>query len=130
VILTLPFPPSTNTYYRKFRNRMVIGAKGRAYKKAVALACSQLSLLERRTLPVRGRVQLEVMLFPPDKRRRDLDNFCGKALLDALKGVAFGDDSLVFRLAGEWRLDGFGNLGVVKGGQICVDVRPFYGQEL
>jgi len=122
VILTLPFPPSTNTYYRKFRNRMVIGEKGRAYKKAVALVCSQLPLLETFKLPLRGRVALVAWLYPPDLRRRDLDNFCGKALLDALKGIAFGDDSLVYRLAGEWMLNGDGELLVVKGGLLSVEI--------
>ena len=37
-------PPSNNTYYRKFRNRMVLSEKGRAYKAAVAKACAQQGL--------------------------------------------------------------------------------------
>lgn len=128
MILTLPFPPSTNTYYRKFRNRMVIGAKGRAYKKAVALVCKQLSLLERERLPISGRggwVVLHAWLTPPDKRKRDIDNFCGKALLDALKGIAFGDDSKVFKLVGQWSGIGDDNKpATIHGGSLALEVFP------
>lgn len=124
MILTLPFPPSTNTYYRKFRNRMVIGAKGRAYKKAVALVCAQLPLLEVERLPLQGWVSVRARLFAPDRRKRDIDNFCGKALLDALKGVVFKDDSQVWRLAGEWVL--WGNELLVEKGLsgVVVEVKP------
>ena len=94
---------------------MVISESGRRYKEAVR------SLLAHVTgLPLPGRVALEVELYPPDRRRRDLDNFCGKALLDALKGVAFGDDSEVFRLAGEWGLTPEGELMVVTHGRLEV----------
>ena len=34
--LTLPWPPSMNTYWRTFQGRMIISAKGREYRKAVA----------------------------------------------------------------------------------------------
>lgn len=39
-------------------------------------------------------MELSVTLCPPDKRKRDMDNFAGKALLDALTlaGV-WADDS-------------------------------------
>ena len=115
---TLPFPPSTNTYYRKFRNRMVISAGGRKYKEWVRALLAHVP-----GLPLPGRVQLAVELYPPDRRRRDLDNFCGKALLDALKGVAFGDDSEVFLLAGEWGVTPEGELMVVKDGRLEVHLQ-------
>ena len=31
----LPFPPSINSYYRVFNNRILLSAEGRKYKKAV-----------------------------------------------------------------------------------------------
>lgn len=103
---------------------MVIGAKGRAYKKAVALACSQLPLLDRDRLPVVGKVAVDATLISPDNRRRDLDNFCGKALLDALKGIAFGDDSLVYRLSGRWSVSESMEKTVTKGGLLFVEITP------
>ncbi len=36
IILDLPFPPSMNTYWRKFRNIMVLSQAARDYKQAVA----------------------------------------------------------------------------------------------
>jgi crossover junction endodeoxyribonuclease RusA len=34
--LTLPWPPTVNTYWRNFNGRVLISAKGREYRKAVA----------------------------------------------------------------------------------------------
>jgi crossover junction endodeoxyribonuclease RusA len=41
---------------------------------------------------------MNVMVLPPDRRRRDIDN-CLKSLLDALQhGGAYADDSQIVRL--------------------------------
>jgi len=70
-------------------NRMLISKRGRDYKTTVAgilYGCKPLS----------GRIKLTVLLHAPDKRRRDIDNFGGKALLDALGYAgAYEDDSQV-----------------------------------
>ena len=34
--ITLPWPPTVNTYWRNFNGRTIISAKGREYRKAVA----------------------------------------------------------------------------------------------
>jgi crossover junction endodeoxyribonuclease RusA len=33
--ITLPWPPSVNTYWRNFDGRMIISAKGREYRETV-----------------------------------------------------------------------------------------------
>ncbi len=33
--ITLPWPPSVNTYWRMFKNRMIISKEGREYRVAV-----------------------------------------------------------------------------------------------
>jgi Holliday junction resolvase RusA-like endonuclease len=43
-----------------------------------------------------GPVELEVVCYFSDRRRRDLDNVL-KAVADALNGVAYGDDSQIVR---------------------------------
>lgn len=89
----LPFPPSVNTYWRNFRGRMVLSAKGRQYKIDVVKILS----LEPKWLPFAEKEELKVLLdlFPPDKRRRDIDNF-SKGLLDALGAASvYGDDSQI-----------------------------------
>lgn len=78
--ICLPFPPSTNTYWRNVAGRTLISDKGRKYRAHVVgisgmhgLAC---------TFPASARLILKIDLHLPDKRRRDVDNYC-KAILDA-----------------------------------------------
>jgi crossover junction endodeoxyribonuclease RusA len=50
-------------------------------------------LAARRVQPLQGPLAVEVEIYPPDLRRRDLDNL-QKAVLDALAhGGAYVDDS-------------------------------------
>lgn len=92
---TLPWPPSVNHYWRNFRGRMVIGARGRAYRRDAIAA------IREQRIPadgVGGPLSVRIHAFPPDRRRRDLDNL-QKALLDAV--VAAGvieDDSNIDEL--------------------------------
>lgn len=91
--LILPMPVSTNVYYRNVAGKMLISAHGRAYIKNVhAAVLEQIGLIK----PITESIHIEIMLHAPDRRRRDLDNFCGKALLDALaKAKVFVDDSQI-----------------------------------
>jgi len=89
----LPYPPSVNHYWRRVGWRTLISREGRRYRKeVVALLAAQ------RAQPLGGRLVMRVTVFPPDARRRDLDNV-QKALLDALQqGEAFHDDSQIDEL--------------------------------
>lgn len=63
-----------------------------------------------------GPLIVHIDIFPPDKRRRDLDN-CLKSLLDALQhGGAYLDDSQIVRLSIEKGLP-------VEGGKTIVQIR-------
>lgn len=88
VEFTLPWPPSVNHYWRNFRGRMVIGARGRAYRKAATD-----SILEQGVprVALGGPLQVELLACPPDRRRRDLDNL-QKALLDAVVAARVIED--------------------------------------
>lgn len=119
ITLCLPSPISSNRYWRSFVPRggsraiTCVSDEAKAYKRDVmklAMAAG--------AKPIAGRVALDVQLYPARpldwaKRSRkdpdgwsdsvrciDLDN-CLKVLLDALKGVAFGDDSWVRSLHAE-----------------------------
>ncbi len=89
--LTLPYPPSTNRYWRIFRGHAVRSAEATAYKRAVSAVCIQagVDLLS-------GPVALEVRLYRP-RKSGDLDNRL-KVLLDALQGHLYADDAQVVEL--------------------------------
>lgn len=87
---TLPFPPSTNRYWRQYRGHTVLSAAGRAYRDAV------LGMLWQQygsQPPSYGQARLAIYIdaYPPDKRKRDLDNLL-KATLDALQYARLFDD--------------------------------------
>jgi crossover junction endodeoxyribonuclease RusA len=91
LFLVLPWPPSVNTYYRNIQGRTLISKRGRKYvkdvKRIVELAGSP------RMEP--GRYSVTIELYPPDVRKRDIDN-AAKAILDSLtKSGVWEDDSLV-----------------------------------
>ena len=88
--LILPYPPTTNHYWRHVGNKVLISLSGRHYRSNV-----QKLLLLQRVKPIEGRLAVEVDVYPPDARRRDLDNI-QKSLLDSLKhGGAYLDDSQI-----------------------------------
>jgi crossover junction endodeoxyribonuclease RusA len=115
--LVLPPAISANKYWRPVRigNHITIVPTGeaKAYKQQVHLLA-----LQARVKPIVGRVALTVRMYParpadwakraaksPDAwddtvRSIDLDN-CLKVLLDALKNVAFADDSWVRKIDAE-----------------------------
>ena len=91
--LHLGMPPSSNTYYRSVPGKgVLISKRGREYRKEVIERCR----VHAGTYPADARLNVLVVLRPPDRRRRDIDNFCGKALLDSLMAAEIiPDDSQV-----------------------------------
>ena len=87
IFLTLPFPPSMNTYWRNFRGRTIISPQGRAFKAAVA------DYVVEYRVPKLGdqKLRISMVLFPRDKRKIDIDNRI-KSVLDALQNAGVFDD--------------------------------------
>lgn len=109
--LELPFPPSLNHYYRHLGHVTLISRRGRAYRDAVVAL-----LAVQGIKPLSGALDLAVELFPPDRRKRDADNF-HKCLSDALQHAGvFHDDSQVVRLE-------ISKHEPVKGGKVVVHIR-------
>ena len=93
MILTLPYPPSTNGLYAAVRGRLILSARGRAYHADVLAAVAEAGLPKAPA----GRLRVEVDLSPPDRRRRDIMN-CEKCLTDSLVAAAvLKDDCLIDR---------------------------------
>lgn len=85
--IVLPWPPSTNTYWRSVKGRVLISAEGRRYRQAIA----DLALVERWSTVGTDRVRVVIEAWMPDKRRRDLDNLL-KSLLDSLTFAGVWED--------------------------------------
>ena len=86
----LPYPPSINHYWRRVGPRTLISREGRRFRREVMAILAAL-----RVQPLAGSLTVWIDVYPPDRRRRDLDNII-KSLLDALEhGNAYHDDSQI-----------------------------------
>ena len=84
ITLSLPFPPSVNGYWRaptkgRLAGRHLISAKGRQYREDTIKSISH----QWQGEPLSGRLAVKLVLIPPDRRQRDIDNY-SKGLLDAI----------------------------------------------
>lgn len=111
-MLDLPYPPSINRYYRHVGYRTLISREGRTFRKNV---CALLGGGGPRKPPAGGRIALCLDAFPPDRRRRDMDNI-QKPVLDAMQHAGvFEDDSQVDLLVTRRR-------DVMPDGRLAVEV--------
>jgi len=90
----LPWPPTANTYWRRNGDRYFISKSGIAYRRSVYFLCR----------PFQGffssnhSLKINIHAYPPDKRKRDLDNL-GKACMDAMQyAKVYDDDSQIDEL--------------------------------
>ncbi|HDG1688284.1 TPA: RusA family crossover junction endodeoxyribonuclease [Kluyvera cryocrescens] len=103
--LVLPFPPSVNTYWRApnsglLKGRHLISQKGREFQSAACAAI--IEQLRKLPKPPSEHAAVEITLYPPDQRGRDIDNY-NKALFDVLTHAGvWEDDSQVKRMLVEW----------------------------
>lgn len=113
--LVLPWPPTTNTYYRSIpcgrRTRVIISKKGREYRAGVASI-----LAHARGLYGDARLKVVAYAHGPTKRSYDVDNRL-KALLDAMQHAGVYDDDGQVDDLRIIRCD------VVRGGRVVVEIR-------
>lgn len=93
----LPYPPSVNHYYGRHGKRTFIKASGVRYRERIKSDLWR-SLTEggkEAPEPLQGDLMVEIIIYPPDKRKRDMDNV-KKALLDALQhaGLYYDDNQI------------------------------------
>lgn len=92
----LPYPPTVNLYWRIGNGRIYISDRGRQYQRRVSAILS-----DAPEQP--GRLSVAVSVYPPDRRKRDLDNVL-KCLLDSItRAGVWQDDSVIDRLLVERR---------------------------
>jgi len=94
VTVTLPYPPSANRLWRNVGGKTL---KSEPYREWIDSAAWIVKLACKKTYDgkgVRGPYGLTILVNPPDRRKRDIDNLA-KPLSDALKaGGAIEDDHL------------------------------------
>lgn len=93
MIYQLPYPPTVNHYYSRTRQgRVYLSKRAQEYRAAVSWQLVQEKMLT-------GRIKLHIDVFPPDHRKRDLDNI-NKCLLDTLEHAKLiENDSMIYELS-------------------------------
>jgi len=87
IIFTIPFPPSVNTYWGFRGSRRFLTSRATVFKQQVAA-----QFLRSGYEPLGdARLQVEIELYPPDRRVRDIDNVV-KSTLDAMCQAGIFDD--------------------------------------
>ncbi len=117
VNLDLNFPPTVNSYYSKTSRGIFISKKGRLFRQSVSTECDEQNVY---ALMLDMKLTVDVILYPPDRRVRDLDNYM-KALLDSLTiAKVWEDDSLIDTL-------NIHRGSLVKGGKCAVRITEHHG---
>jgi crossover junction endodeoxyribonuclease RusA len=106
--ITLPFPPSVNNYWLASGNRRYISKRGVDFRNDVKMICPKNWQTTKSS-----QVHVVIKVYPPDKRRRDLDNLC-KAVFDALEHAGiYSDDFQVSYFSVE-------RIHIVKNGRLDI----------
>jgi crossover junction endodeoxyribonuclease RusA len=88
--LTLPYPPSANKIWRYVGGEPKLSDEAKVYREHVAI-----EVIRAGNPRLDGRLGIEMLVYPPDNRVRDLDNV-QKAILDALEhSRVFENDSQI-----------------------------------
>lgn len=133
-VISLPWPPSVNTYWRslimplskerlslrkgKLQHRVavILSEEGRKYRELV-----QEQVWRQRPPRLTGKLAVWIHAMPPDRRARDLDNL-PKGVLDGLAHAGvFRDDCDIDDL----RISRF---AVRPGGQLAVQISEIAGE--
>ena len=89
MVIELPWPPSVNHYWRRQGSRYFVSSEGKQYRDSVFY----LSREFRGLFKLKERLSVHIQAYPPDKRRRDLDNIF-KATLDCLQYAQVYEDRI------------------------------------
>jgi len=118
VILTLPFPPSVNNYWRHGRNgNTYVSERGEEYRLKALIA-----VINAGKPRIDGRLLFECDVYPPNYRLRDIGNL-NKSLEDALQACGvFKDDEQIDRAIYTRREVRPGGLVVVRISQLSPEL--------
>lgn len=87
-----PYPPSVNSIYRTFRNRIIISKLGREYIEDCIRGLKYQMSIKEIQFPLTSKLRVRYDVHCPDGRRRDLANL-DKVLSDCFtKAGVWTDD--------------------------------------
>ena len=111
--IILPWPPSANRYWRFWNRHIIISKEAQIYKKTIKQLFYTWPLKN-----INGRLVVNIVAHPPDRRMRDLDNLL-KITLDSLEGTGlFENDSQIDKITIE-------RAEIEKGGSLNVFIGCF-----
>lgn len=87
ITVDLPWPPSLNHLYASVNGRKVLSKSGRLYRWAVLQEVNKVKPAKFES----QRLSVQIDAFPPDRRKRDLDNML-KCALDGLTNAGLWED--------------------------------------
>ena len=119
MIIDLPYPPTVNTYWRNVGGRTLLSKAGRDYRRLAVDSCLAWKVVNKTpgNAPCGGPLDVEIVAYPPDRRKRDLDNL-PKGVLDALQHAGMiHDDSQINRLT-------ISRGPIRRGGWMTVEIQP------
>jgi len=117
VDLELPMPPSANTYWRFVSGRVLKSKKARQYIRTIGeLWIVHKAQTKSKAFSGDERLKAEIQVFPPDRRKRDLDNLL-KVLLDSLEAAGlFKNDEQIDEIR-------IRRMQICTGGKMIVSLR-------
>lgn len=111
-------PLSNNSLYKRAKNSFYMTHKGKALKESYQW---QMKVQMGDTKPFKGELEVTALLYFPDKRKHDYDNY-GKILNDAGNGILWEDDNQIIK-ATIWK-----NYRKGQGG-ITLEIGSYTGDE-
>lgn len=113
IMLSIPYPPSGNHMWKHAKGKHYLTDQARRYYEQVAWIIKSSGL----AMGLEDRLLVEVDIYPPDKRKRDLSNVI-KVVEDACtKAGLWQDDSQIDRLVLQ-------RMPPIKDGAIALRVAP------
>ncbi len=110
VSINIPYPPSVNHYWGRQGHRSFLGVKATKFRADVIQIVKSMNL---QPYVPNDRLKIIIDVYPPDLRRRDIDNTI-KGLLDSLMHAKLiPDDSQIDKISVTRK-------EVVKGGMCIV----------
>lgn len=128
--LILPYPPSINHLYGQHGKIRYMKEAGKRYKTTVGLIANRIKK-EPELLDKANEIFIVVDIYPPDRRKRDIDNL-GKIIFDSLQGAGvYKDDAQIalqiFRRRYEVEaFKGGGYIVVVVGLRVAFELQTFF----